>query len=88
MRKTKRGFKSTDKINTLDEVLSFNQNLRINEYKKVLNTKKIKTTKKMLTISNGIDEIRCTEDHRIYTLNRGYIEARFINENDEFLSYK
>ena len=26
--------------------------------------------------------IRCTEDHKIFTQNRGYVEARHLNEND------
>jgi len=29
--------------------------------------------------------IRCTGDHKIYTKNRGYVEARFLEETDELL---
>lgn len=32
-------------------------------------------------------KIKCTEDHLFYTKNRGWIEAKDLNENDEFVTY-
>ena len=37
-----------------------------------------------ITDENG-NSIVCTPDHRIYTKNRGYVEAQNILENDELL---
>lgn len=80
---TKDGSRKIEEITILDEVISYNEKLGVNEYKDVLGTRKIKTNKKMLTISNGNKTIRCTEDHRIYTKNRGYIFAKELLESDD-----
>lgn len=81
----KDGVKEIDKVNIGDYVLSYNHDKDIREYNKVTNKRKIKTSKKMLTISNSTTTLKCTEDHRIYTKNRGYIEARYIEANDDLL---
>ncbi len=30
--------------------------------------------------------IECTMDHKFYTKNRGWVEAQYLNENDEFIT--
>jgi len=64
------------------KVLCMNHRTNKQEYRRIVNFKKNKTTKKILTISNGVDTIKCTEDHKIYTKNRGYIEAKYITKKD------
>jgi len=31
--------------------------------------------------------LKCTEDHPLFTLNRGWVEAKNLTENDEILEY-
>lgn len=31
--------------------------------------------------------LKCTEDHPLFTLNRGWVEAKDLTENDEILEY-
>jgi len=38
-----------------------------------------------IELENG-EILRCTPDHKIYTKNRGYIEAKDLNEDDELVS--
>ena len=74
-----------------EEVLSFNLDTKQVEFKPVVAISKNPTIKKIYKIitENG-KELICTEDHRIYTKNRGYVEAKdLIKEdvvitNDEF----
>ena len=40
-----------------------------------------------IELDNG-NIIKCTPNHKIYTTNRGYIEAKNISENDNILIYK
>jgi len=65
------------------KILTYNVETKENEYKKCLGSRVKNTTKTLLTISNGINTIKCTEDHKIYTKNRGYIEAKYINIEDD-----
>lgn len=39
-----------------------------------------------LTLENG-DVIKCTPNHKIYTVNRGYVEAKDLTEMDEVNVY-
>lgn len=32
--------------------------------------------------------IKCTEDHKFFTKNRGWVEAKDLDSNDEYLEYK
>ena len=86
---TKNGYKKISKINENDFVLSFNHKNGKFEYKKVKKSINRNLSKKWvkLIFDNG-KEIICTEDHKIFTKNRGYVEAKDLNENDEFLEAK
>lgn len=74
-----------------EEVLSFNLDSNQEEFKPVVAISKNPTIKKIYRIrtENG-KELTCTEDHRIYTRNRGYVEAKDLTiedtviTNDEF----
>jgi len=79
--------KSISSIKQGESVLTYNQETNKIEIKKVkkvicqnLNKKWIK-----LHFDNGRHLI-LTEDHKIYTKNRDWIEAKDIDFNDEFLS--
>ena len=39
-----------------------------------------------VTLENG-DVIKCTPNHKIYTANRGYVEAKDLTEMDEVNVY-
>lgn len=40
-----------------------------------------------INLENG-EYIKCTPEHKIYTKNRGWIEAQFLKESDELFHYK
>lgn len=66
-------------------VLSYNINTKEIEYKEINNAGLISKSAEVLEI---IDEktghkIVCTPDHKVYTLNRGYIKAKDLKEDDE-----
>jgi len=82
---TDKGKKNINDVKVGDLVLSYNEKTKNNEFKKVLNTRKILTNKKLLTISNGTITLKCTEDHKIFTFNRGYVNAIDIKEYDDLL---
>jgi len=86
---TKNGYKKISKINENDFVLSFNHRNGKLEYKKVKKSINRKSNKRWIKLifDNG-KEIICTEDHKIFTKNRGYVEAKYLNENDEFIEVK
>ena len=68
------------------KVLSRNNNTGKDEFRKI---KAAAMTRKNASLMKITDEnnnsIVCTPDHRIYTKNRGYVEAQNILENDELL---
>lgn len=68
-------------------VLSYNINTKEIEYKEINNAGLISKSAEVLEI---IDEktghkIVCTPDHKVYTLNRGYIKAKDLKEDDELV---
>jgi len=68
-------------------VLSYNINTKEIEYKEISNAGLISKSAEVLEI---IDEktghkIVCTPDHKVYTLNRGYIKAKDLKEDDELV---
>ena len=72
---------------TIDmKVLSRNNNTGKDEFRQV---KAAAMTRKNASLMKITDEngnsIVCTPDHRIYTKNRGYVEAQNILEIDELL---
>ena len=77
----------------IDEVVGFegeieakSYNIETGElsYQKITAKAKTAEDAKLMRItdSNG-NSIRCTPSHKIYTKNRGYVEAQFISEDDE-----
>ena len=84
---TDRGLIKIKCINQNDNVLSYNVVSNSLEYKKVLNTFKIPNSKKLLKLTilddNGFEHsIKCTPEHKIYTHNRGFVEAQFLTCDD------
>ena len=84
---TNRGLIKIKCINQNDNVLSYNVVSNSLEYKKVLNTFKIPNAKKLLKLTilddNGFEHsIKCTPEHKIYTHNRGFVEAQFLTCDD------
>ena len=85
---TDRGLIKIKCINQNDNVLSYNVVSNSLEYKKVLNTFKIPNSKKLLKLTilddNGFEHsIKCTPEHKIYTHNRGFVEAQFLTCDDQ-----
>jgi intein/homing endonuclease len=69
------------------------QNLETNEieYTPVLNYWEYPCTKECVIIDYEVNgknlQLKCTEDHLIYTTNRGYVQAKFVNYKDEIIIY-
>jgi superfamily II DNA or RNA helicase len=66
-------------------VLSFNESTKVFEYKKISYTWR-KENNKLLKIQMGYKTIKCTENHRILTTTKGYIEAIKLKVNDLIIS--
>lgn len=84
---TDRGLIKIKCINQNDSVLSYNVVSNSLEYKKVLSTFKIPNSKKLLKLTilddTGFEHsIKCTPEHKIYTHNRGFVEAQFLTQDD------
>lgn len=74
--------------NKLDvSVLSHNLYTDKNEYKGIISYQK-NMGKVMVKIKTKNRELICTEDHLIWTENRGWTEAKDIRNDDEFLNDK
>jgi hypothetical protein len=84
---TKTQDKQISDISVGDEVLSFNLDFNKPEFKSVVAISKNPTTKKIYKIvtENG-KELSCTEDHRVYTKNRGYVEAKDLTTEDTVIT--
>lgn len=68
------------------EVLSYNINKDINEYKTVMKAIKTGENKEVIKITDeNNNSVICTEEHPIYTKNRGYVKAIELEENDTLL---
>lgn len=73
--------------NIHSKVLSRNLSSGLNEFKNITNfalTKK-KAQLMLVTDKDTGKSIKCTPCHKIYTKNRGYIEAQHLNVDDELL---
>lgn len=65
------------------KVLSYNFETNKEEWKSILDFKKnLKGDRKMIKIKLNGKEIVCTEDHKIYTRNRGWVEAKDLTNKD------
>lgn len=69
------------------EVLSFNEKTKENEYKIVESGQLTKENANIIEIEcdNGY-KLKLTPEHKVYTENRGWIEASKLNESDILLS--
>ena len=66
-------------------ILTYNTKTNKQEIKQILNVINKNLVKEWckLTFDNN-KELICTKDHKIYTKNRGYIEAQYLTSDDEF----
>lgn len=66
-------------------VLSKNIDSSIISYEKVVNSALISKNAEIIQIEDINSEfvVRCTPEHKIFTKNRGYVEAKNLEENDE-----
>lgn len=79
----------TDNLRSIKkiEVLSYNIEKKVNEYKLITNAALTNPKIKVIQITDNKTGkvIKCTEDHQIYTVNRGYVLAKYLTEDDELL---
>jgi hypothetical protein len=71
------------------EVLSYNEKDKINEWQKISDWS-IKSNKELMSIEIEDDDgsvhiLECSEDHLIYTKNRGYVKACELKNTDELV---
>lgn len=66
-------------------ILSYNIETKKQEVKKVLNVINQKLDKEWCKLTFDDTSIICTKDHKIYTKNRGYVEAQYLSYDDEFV---
>jgi ribonucleoside-diphosphate reductase alpha chain len=66
------------------EVLSYNISTGKSEYKQITNAALMNDSAEVLKITDDESgkSIICTEDHKIFTKNRGYVLAKDLNEDD------
>jgi len=62
-------------------VLSFRKEKGIFEWKPVVNWLEKPLKKRLVTITHSQGSVVCTEDHRIWTLEDGYVKAGQLNKN-------
>jgi intein/homing endonuclease len=66
--------------------LSYNEKTKDNEWKQIVWGDKTRENANILKLELDSGEIiRCTPDHKIYTSNRGYVEAKDLNGEDDIL---
>jgi hypothetical protein len=71
------------------EVLSYNTLTGTVQSKKVLRTfSNPKAGRRLMRITHCHGELECTSEHKVYTLNRGYIPASQLNQTDKILCLK
>lgn len=66
------------------ETLSKNIDTDLSEFKKILNAALTNDSASLIKITDTTSgkSIECTYEHKIYTKNRGYVEAQFLEETD------
>lgn len=85
--KTKTGSKKISEITVEDEVLSYNEEKNIFEYihpSDVTRTPTLSDKKIELTLENG-EVLKCLETHQFLTKNRGWVQAKDLNEEDDLV---
>lgn len=68
---------------TCPYILSYNTQIDASEYKELKWAGMTQTDASIIHVT-GIDgkSLRCTPDHRVWTINRGYVQAQFLQETD------
>lgn len=64
-------------------ILGYDESAKRKVYNKLIASKLTKEKAKVVKITSNGKELRCTPDHKVYTKNRGYVEAINLKEDDE-----
>lgn len=66
------------------KVLSYNTDTKENEYKPIAAAALTAKNAKLMCITDSATgkSIKCTPDHKVYTQNRGYVEAKDLKQED------
>ena len=75
------------KISELEQgtyILSYNTSTNTQEVKQVKAVLNQKLNKEWIKLIFDKTELICTKDHKIYTKNRGYVEAHHLTDEDVF----
>ncbi len=66
------------------KVLSYNTSTKENEYKPITAAALTAKNAKLMCITDSATgkSIKCTPDHKVYTQNRGYVEAKNLKQED------
>jgi len=65
-----------------DLVLSRNTETKMDEFKRISNVAMTNPKAEVLQIVNGVSDIVCTPEHKVWTENRGYVKAKDIKRGD------
>ena len=68
--------------------LSYNENTGELQYKKVEKVWKTKSNANVIKLNTDVGEVTLTPDHKVYTENRGWIEAGKLTTEDILLSFE
>jgi hypothetical protein len=82
---TKIGLKNIENIKPGDFVDSFNHNTNKIESKKVLAVSKKENYDKLILLKYLDDFIVCTQNHPIFVIGKGYVNAKDLTNEDEIL---
>lgn len=87
---TKSGNKKISDVSVLDEVLSYNEltNQYVWKYPIFSGNTNSKEINKLELVFSDNSIIKCTEDHLFLTKNRGWVEAKNLNEKDDLRFYE
>jgi len=66
-------------------VLSYNVNSNEKEWKQIQGAQLTRQRTKIIELEYNGNVIKCTPDHKIYTKNRGWVEAQYLTEEDELV---
>jgi hypothetical protein len=79
--------KTISNIKVGDLIRSWNIELDKEEVQEVLSTSEHLSRKTWLELQFSDRVIKCTSDHKFYTKNRGWVEAKDLLENDTFIHH-